>query len=464
MAYDANTDYQALINQGIASGADAAYLAGLEAARNEKIAALNSSGTNTGGYTTTYNYSSPQTTPTATTTAGTTTGSSAYTAVGTYNDAQLTAAEKAQIEALSQQYEYYKSIGDMTSANAMHSQAEAIRAQYGYSGGGDGSQYIGLDSGVTKDSGYQASQLPSATSQADYINGLYAAQQEAALQALKSAYDQNIIDVDALAAKIPQTYQSARNQTAATAEQNKANWNEYAAASGLNVGTGAQGNLSMSNQLLGDMGSINSQEANAVNDLDTQRLKIQTQYQNAIAQAIAEGDLAKAQALYQEAVRVDESLVATAQAQADENYRAWGAGQSVNDNYNSKLQQYAETLAAYGDFSGYKALGYTDEQIANMAAYWQQLNGGGSSSSGNSGLVGGVDGTGTSQQTTTGTTSTTNNSPFADDYVYDANGTPTSVMVRGMGMLPIATVDQLINQGSVVEMRDANGKAYYITR
>lgn len=34
----------------------------------------------------------------------------------------------------------------------------------------------------------------------------------------------------------------------------------------------------------------------------------------------------------------------------------------------SQLQQRAETMAAYGDFSGYKALGYSDEQIALMKA------------------------------------------------------------------------------------------------
>lgn len=38
--------------------------------------------------------------------------------------------------------------------------------------------------------------------------------------------------------------------------------------------------------------------------------------------------------------------------------------------YQKKAAQ-AETLAAYGDFSGYKALGYTDAQIANMASAYK---------------------------------------------------------------------------------------------
>ena len=52
MAYDKNTDYAALI----AGTKDPVKKAEYEAARNEKIAAMNKAGTNTGGYTATYNY------------------------------------------------------------------------------------------------------------------------------------------------------------------------------------------------------------------------------------------------------------------------------------------------------------------------------------------------------------------------------------------------------------------------
>ena len=41
---------------------------------------------------------------------------------------------------------------------------------------------------------------------------------------------------------------------------------------------------------------------------------------------------------------------------------------------NAELADRAETLAAYGDFSGYKALGYTDEQVALMQAAYQAQN------------------------------------------------------------------------------------------
>lgn len=59
-------------------------------------------------------------------------------------------------------------------------------------------------------------------------------------------------------------------------------------------------------------------------------------------------------------------------------YNAWR--DNVEDNRytdaytDEKLLAQAETMAAYGDFSGYKALGYTDEQIAMMRAAWDAAN------------------------------------------------------------------------------------------
>ena len=56
-------------------------------------------------------------------------------------------------------------------------------------------------------------------------------------------------------------------------------------------------------------------------------------------------------------------------------YDAWRDSvedQRYTDAYtDKKLEAQAEMLAAAGDFSGYKALGYTDEQIALLQAAWQ---------------------------------------------------------------------------------------------
>lgn len=302
-------------------------------------------------------------------------GSAAYTSPQKADSIYLSQQDQDKMNILENNYYYYKGIGDSEAANQAHEEAERIRAGYGYSGGVDGAQYTSLDTtGVTRDPGYQASDIRQAQLQDDYINSMYEAQQASALQALKSAYDQNVITLDAQAARIPETYQAARNQTAAAADVNRANFNEYAAASGLNTGAGGQAQLAMNNQYLGDISAINQAEATAMNDLETQRTLLSTNYQNAIAQAIADGDMERASALYQEHVRVDEALVAQSQAQADENYRAWAANQSLNEDYRSRQLEQAQTLAAFGDFSGYKALGYTDEQIQQMYTIWAAQN------------------------------------------------------------------------------------------
>lgn len=299
-------------------------------------------------------------------------------AVSEYDKIHLTPQDQATIDALTKQYEQVQSNalanGGVTAEiqaklDQIHGSAEALRAQSNYSGGGDGTSYIHLGNDNPS-----KSPIVSATPQNDYIEALNKAQQEAALQALKSAYEQNVIDIDAQAGKIPGIYQGARNRTSAAAERSRAGFNEYAAASGLNSGAGGQAQLAMSNQNMANMSAIDQQEAQAMNDLETTRLKVSTQYQNDIAQAIADGNLQKAQQLYQEAVRVDESLVAQSKAQADENYRYWAAQQQAqNTAYEVKLRQ-AETMAAYGDFSGFLELGYPQETVDQMIRVWKAQN------------------------------------------------------------------------------------------
>lgn len=67
-----------------------------------------------------------------------------YTPKGTYLDAGLTGADKAAVEDLSRQWSEAQAKGDQAAMDAAHKAAEAIRSGYGYSGGGDGSEYIAL--------------------------------------------------------------------------------------------------------------------------------------------------------------------------------------------------------------------------------------------------------------------------------------------------------------------------------
>lgn len=275
-----------------------------------------------------------------------------------YNDAIMNSADKQKIAALGEQWQAAQKAGNQGGMNEAHEQAELIRKKYGYSGGGDGSGFKIVGNSTV---------LPEAKDQSENINKIYDAQQKVKTDALKAAYDQNMADYDAQAAKIPQTYNEARRQVSTQADISRANLNEQSAGSGINVGAGSQLALSQQNSRNAAMGKVSSAEADAMSALEAQRQKVKTAYQNAVAQAISENDAARAKALYTEAQRVDNSIVNTAVKQLS-------VDTTLAENERSRLEQQAATLAKYGDFSGYAALGYSQDQIDAMQKVWGAQN------------------------------------------------------------------------------------------
>ena len=275
-----------------------------------------------------------------------------------YNDAIMNNADKQKIAALGEQWQAAQKAGNQGGMNEAHEQAELIRKKYGYSGGGDGSGFKIVGNNTV---------LPEAKDQSESINKIYDAQQKAKTDALKAAYDQNMADYDAQAAKIPQTYNEARRQVSTQADISRANLNEQMAGSGINVGAGSQLALSQQNSRNAAMGKVSTAEADALSDLEAQRQKVKAAYQNAVAQAISENDAERAKALYTEAQRVDNSIVNTAVKQLS-------VDTTLAENERSRLEQQAATLAKYGDFSGYAALGYSQDQIDAMQKVWGAQN------------------------------------------------------------------------------------------
>ena len=137
----------------------------------------------------------------------------------------------------------------------------------------------------------------------DYLKKQYAAQQQAALAELKSAYDTNISKLDEEAAAILQQYETARNEMAAQNAIARKNFNEQAAATGLNTGTSGQAELARSSVYQRNLAGANVAEQNAQQALNRDRLSLQAQYENAIAATKAENDAALNNALYQEMLR-----------------------------------------------------------------------------------------------------------------------------------------------------------------
>ena len=275
-----------------------------------------------------------------------------------YNDAILNEADRAKVKALSEQWQAANAAGDTAGMNAAHQGAENIRAQYGYSGGAAGNEYHQTG---------ENTRLYAGASQNDYINGVYDARLDAQKQALESAYNQKEAEYAAAEEKIPAQYDAQRNALSAQNEIEKANFNEQAAASGLNVGAGSQARLSQSNAYQQGMTAIGKAQADAASNLQLERTKAKTAYQDAIQQAIKDNDAQRAQALYQEAQRIDDNLVSNALNQAN-----LDATRS-STNY-AKMMETAQTLAKYGDFSGYLALGYSQDQVDAMRKVWEAQN------------------------------------------------------------------------------------------
>jgi len=392
------------------------------------IGGVNANGSYTGATktsdTNTYNYNGGYTTaPSAATVAQTQAQpSSGYVAKGTYSDADVTAADKAKLAALGAQYNAAVASGNTADAYSAHAAAEAIRSGYGYSGGNDGSQYLGAKQTNT----VTPNTLPSATSQADYINSLYSASQDANLAALKTAYDNNTATVDAQAAKIPGVYHEAENQVAANNAQQTQKMNEYFAANGLNTGASGQAQLAQNTTAQKSIGTLENAKATALNDVETQRTTLATQYQNAIAEAIANNNYEKAKSLYDEAVRVDNSIVSTAINQAQLNYQA------ATDSYNRTAAQ-AETLGQYGNFSGYSALGYTPSQTNSMSAAYQTAIAAKAAKSSGSGSGGGGGGYGGGTSGFSAVDAYANSGGDSDDFLtlnYKAMGYSTAAQAK----------------------------------
>lgn len=288
---------------------------------------------------------------------------------------------------------------------------------------------------------YEAQVFKPATSQADSINEYYNQYIESQKQAEQSAYEENVRALEYEASKLSPVYKAQREAIAAEREIADRNFRNAALSSGINTGAGSQYALASNNAYQANMTNLRQAEAQALADVEETRRQSTAAYQNAIAKAISEGNLARAQALYQEAVRVDESIVLTAQAQAQENYNAWQAQYTANragaedalTDYNKKLQR-AETLAQYGDFSGYAALGYTSSQIAAMKALWDRQNsyryysGGGSGSSSGSSASSGASSPGTSSSGSSSVAppSRATGSYYPETPIYIGSSTPLS--------------------------------------
>jgi len=165
------------------------------------------------------------------------------------------------------------------------------------------------------------------TSKEAYIQAMYDKDDQALRAKLEEAYNRRI---DALVAErqtVAPTYQAAAGQAAAQSELNRAAFQEQAAASGLNSGAAGQAALARQNALQSSVGAIRRDEANAYKDLDQQKLRLGIEYEENIRQAIRQNDLARAKALYEEQVRMEEAMREALYQQMEYAYKIWAQKQ-----------------------------------------------------------------------------------------------------------------------------------------
>lgn len=284
--------------------------------------------------------------------------------------------------------------------DALHRQNEQLAGILGGNVSYDGS--TGKWSG-TGNTAYQPQD------QSDYLKEMYEAYLEQQKEALKQAYENNLSNLQAEQDKLAGNYQSARNDTAAQSALSQQRYNETAAAYGLNTGTAGQASLSYSNQLQADISALQAAESAANAEIERQRTNLGKEYESALVQAQATNNYELFNALYQEAVRVDQALQQQSQFNAqqamqqyqmllDKYYqdKQWGFSQEQwqyqqqQDKYKQDMAA-AELLAAAGDYSAYgKLFGWDQNKINQMNNAWKIANtvsysGSGSSGGGSSG-------------------------------------------------------------------------------
>lgn len=178
----------------------------------------------------------------------------------------------------------------------------------------------------------------------DAINQMYDAQKAQREAELKSAYEQSLSAQKAAQEKIAPQYQQSANDLATQYERNRRNFNQQAAASGINTGAGSQAALAQNNEYLRAFGNLRQEEANAMAESERQMANLTAQYQSAVASALADNDFNRAQMLYKEGVDSEERALKDAQI-----------------------------LAQFGDFSGFASL-YGQEQADAMGMLWAAQN------------------------------------------------------------------------------------------
>ena len=242
-------------------------------------------------------------------------------------------------DAYAQYYRYL--MGTDTSPLAQASGNVQTLEQFLSNGGLTGSAAIpsqALVSGGNQAGGISSLEYGAGSDASQYIRDMFANQQAAQLAALKSTYEQNVLDYQAQDDLISAEAQRQRNQAAAQNELQRMYMNEMGIMQGLNTGTTGQMALAQSAALQGNLANIGTQEAQALADNSLALAKLKAQYSAAVDQAVAQNNYELANALLDAYYReVDAAQKAEAAAREQANWQSMFDYQKQQDALDYKL-------------------------------------------------------------------------------------------------------------------------------
>lgn len=288
--------------------------------------------------------------------------------------------DKAALEAAGNSYNQAYSAGDQAGMDAAHKQAEAIRNKYGYSGGSDGSQYIPFGS-VSGEFSYESapsyvsryqSQIDALTNELlnrdpfeyNYLEDpTYQQYAESYTRAGERAMQDVLAQVSARTGGLASSYATtASQQTYDNYMQALADkvpeLQQLAYSMYMDEGDAMRANLDMLLALEnGDYGRYQDLLTQYNND----RNFAYGQYRDGVSD-----DRYNLEWQY----GVGRDQISDQRYQDETAYNreqdAWNREQYESETEYNRALDRAQTLAQAGDFSGYRALGYSDAEIASL--------------------------------------------------------------------------------------------------
>lgn len=208
------------------------------------------------------------------------------------------------------------------------------------------------------------------------------ASQKAALQ---SDYDAALADLDAQKAAAQKQTEHNVRLTKTEADRSAVNAAEYYEAAGLSSGAKAQARVAQDNQLLADLTAIRAAQQQGDIDIERQRGLLGQQYAAAIRQAQAENDMAKAQALYEQAKEAEANLLAQQKEAANAmasigNFDLYAQLYGLTpeqkgalvQNFNNQQLQSDDSLLASEEAERKAGQAKLDQQYKDMLAFYKE--------------------------------------------------------------------------------------------